>query len=410
MKIPMSFVQNFFSTVYSSTAKLIKSCLNYNNKRLISMVSFEQLEYLLRSRKVDPNYNEDGFNALHRVAILPLHAKKRTDLLLSMGTDVNMQADGEANNTPLHLFIATENSDMAMYLIDSAEALGARIDFTKCNANQCTVLLLAVKMRQTRLALYMLKKAANRLNVNAQDEGGMTALHYAAALGQPDLLKALIDRGADESLKNNQEQLPKDVCDYSAEKIADILSSVGIQCERDENAVLNYVHDQNRQKLYICLKGTHELKPLTISSTKKVVPRLKARLMDSHSADSRSSSPDQGHDFFVDSSALFNGRKPVPISEAGIKYVIDQLNHFSGKTLLTACQKGQVKTREYFNRRAKNIRHHHAALTVPAKMSDNTVSYSLAHTLLGETRSHHKETAVSQAEITPSGEKRIALN
>jgi uncharacterized protein len=47
-------------------------------------------------------------------------------------------------------------------------------------------------------------------NINAEDEGGNTALHFAAANGKKDIAKFLLENGAKSDVTNSKEQKPID--------------------------------------------------------------------------------------------------------------------------------------------------------------------------------------------------------
>ena len=64
------------------------------------------------------------------------------------------------------------------------------------------LLLTACKNGQKGVVITFLKKEG--INVNAVDEIGMAPIHYAGRKGYRDIVKLLIDKGADVSLVSNE--------------------------------------------------------------------------------------------------------------------------------------------------------------------------------------------------------------
>jgi hypothetical protein len=48
--------------------------------------------------------------------------------------------------------------------------------------------------------------------INAKHEGGDTALHHAIRMGNFGVARLLIRRGADQSIRNDQGELPRELC------------------------------------------------------------------------------------------------------------------------------------------------------------------------------------------------------
>jgi len=49
-------------------------------------------------------------------------------------------------------------------------------------------------------------------DINEHHEGGDTALHHAIRLGNFSVARLLIERGADQTIRNNERKLPRDYC------------------------------------------------------------------------------------------------------------------------------------------------------------------------------------------------------
>ena len=67
----------------------------------------------------------------------------------------------------------------------------------------------------------------NRLEIDLQDRYGSTALHYACEEGRMEMIKALLDRGADRNIKNKEEKVPLEMAKPEIQKIIVNLLSQG---------------------------------------------------------------------------------------------------------------------------------------------------------------------------------------
>jgi hypothetical protein len=66
--------------------------------------------------------------------------------------------------------------------------------------------------------------------INAKHEAGDTALHHAVRMGHFDIVRLLINRGADQSIRNGTGQLPRDLC-WSGE-----WEGLGMTVAKDKNS------------------------------------------------------------------------------------------------------------------------------------------------------------------------------
>jgi ankyrin repeat protein len=205
--------------------------------------------------------NADGISSLH---IAQLSADVRiTKMLLSAGAEVD--ARDRSGETPLMIACfngRTDNAEMLLTQganinardIDSRTALGFSMRMRKpetvrvllargadpnvaCKSDGKTPLMLAIgteqfgdpmgewAFSQDHLAIVvdLLKSGAN---IDAKDKSGETALMKAVRTGKVEIIKALLDKGAQTQLKNDQLQTAADIATAMGhKKIVDVLAN-----------------------------------------------------------------------------------------------------------------------------------------------------------------------------------------
>ena len=127
------------------------------------------------------------------------------DRELSQEEKANLTPDllrGAGDNTKLLEAIAKNKLTIASQLIDIIDDLEPVLlsAADRCRFNKNTPLLLAIKKGQTALALKLIEKL-EVATLNSQDVNGFAAIHHAAILRDNRVLRALIEKGADLSLK-----------------------------------------------------------------------------------------------------------------------------------------------------------------------------------------------------------------
>lgn len=170
----------------------------FNESLLKEELSLEDLEYLLKTRCVDPNYNERGWNALSVACRLRIdQQQERLALLLQHKVPVNHQAVDYHDYTPLHFLIEDENKEVALFFIQQAKRTGMFIHFSLAARDGSTTLLLASKKGLEEVALCILEHStAPEVFMNLWDDQNKTVFDYASSLGQARLLEKLSGLGA----------------------------------------------------------------------------------------------------------------------------------------------------------------------------------------------------------------------
>lgn len=135
--------------------------------------------------------------------------------LIAKGIDVNQKnARGE---TPLVFAAASGEETMVKRLLQAGA--DPNVEFNKAGY---TLLMDASFEGLTPVASDLIKAKAN---INAIDNQGQSALHYAAKEGHRELIKLLIDRGADSSISDKFNMKPLDYAlKYHHSSIKDLFS------------------------------------------------------------------------------------------------------------------------------------------------------------------------------------------
>lgn len=134
------------------------------------------------------------------VATIKGHAEVVQELL-NLGADKEKQCPAGA--TAVHLACEYDQSDILRILADA----GAAVD----NPRHTTLirpLSWAVYCDSVKCIDVLLDRYREMIEIDAQDDSGDTALHVAVEYGTSEALGALLDAGADPSIRNNAGRTP----------------------------------------------------------------------------------------------------------------------------------------------------------------------------------------------------------
>lgn len=187
---------------------------------------------------------------------------ERRNKLLDFGIDRTPYGVNLWGENPLvNYLIACEHPDWAAHLMESLPDI---IDPSLKDWENKDALIIAAKVPTSHdLVPMLLTQFKDKLNLNAQDKNGCTALHYACAYGAKELVDKLLNAGTSFDVKDNKGRTPFDYCKLEKKELLDIAASVGINCDRDWGASRNnlpprfvmLIHDLER-------KGAARIRPI----------------------------------------------------------------------------------------------------------------------------------------------------
>jgi len=164
----------------------------------------------------------DEATAMH-VAIIGGDVKT-IDLLFKAGVNVN--ALSNEKRTPLHNSAITGNSDMALALI----RLGAEIDLV--DKDGCTPLMHAVLENKVAVAEILLDHGADPDVVVRTDDTPLYPLYVAALRGFDEVVRVLLDKGANATAKVEGVPSPVDAAKHNGHEVSAKLISAAIKRQR----------------------------------------------------------------------------------------------------------------------------------------------------------------------------------
>ncbi|QAA34088.1 ankyrin repeat domain-containing protein [Clostridium manihotivorum] len=126
-------------------------------------------------------------------------------LLLDYKADVNISFKSEAmmnSDKPLYIAVKKDKVDIAKLLIERGADINIKVSYYNHNYTLCQNLLeVAVDKKEKNMIELLL---SNNINVNIQDENGVTPLIIVAQNKDEDMFNFLVSKGANQNIKDKE--------------------------------------------------------------------------------------------------------------------------------------------------------------------------------------------------------------
>lgn len=189
-----------YKGLYKLVQLLIEHGANVNNQDIFGHIALilacssrnYDIVKLLLDNKADPNLQTiNGYTAL--MVSFGTHDLKTAELLIYNGADVGLK-----NHSGTDAFLIYIHKIGKYPFFQILIEFGANI-FTTDNSNNNSLIVFSLNPRDIQIAQYLIN---NGINVNHQNNDGITALMYACDKNNYELAKLLIESGANKNLIN----------------------------------------------------------------------------------------------------------------------------------------------------------------------------------------------------------------
>jgi len=166
----------------------------------------EMVKFLI-SKKADPNTTSTNSSPVHEA--VRVHNQAILDIVLGAGGNVNLTTD--FGKTALHMAIQEDQEGIFEYLLQKKSDPKAK------NDGQVSCVHFAAAGKSLKILEKVL--ALKDTNVNERNGNGKTALHIAAEKNNIDIIKMLLNKGADISIKDGWARLAEECGGQSAYRL-----------------------------------------------------------------------------------------------------------------------------------------------------------------------------------------------
>lgn len=229
-----------------------------------SIKNMPLIEQVLTDNGLSVNSYLNGLPLLSLVLISnnPNRYKPYIDFFIERRVNLNLQAHPMQydyyHGTIFHSLLAYERMGAAIYLLTKAQENNISIDFSICDEENKTILLMGVLLRNVEFVSQCLSMLTNNDVINIADEDGRTPLHYAYLLGHREMIELLINHGADTQLMDKKGKRADEMLISHEDVIIDALYKFHISAHRNAGG--------GKTLLQICLKGREDLLDETVSN------------------------------------------------------------------------------------------------------------------------------------------------
>jgi len=168
--------------------------------------NMEMVKFLL-SKKANPNLCSTNSSPVHEA--VRMHNQAILDVLLGAGGKIELTTD--FGKTPLHMAIQEEQEALIDFLISKKADVKAKND-GKVGCVHFAAACTNVKIMEKFLAM-------KDTNINERNGNGKTALHIAAEKNNIDMIKLLLNKGADTQQRDGWGRLAEECGKQTAYKM-----------------------------------------------------------------------------------------------------------------------------------------------------------------------------------------------
>lgn len=280
-------------------------------------IPFAEFKNVLRQSGLHADAHISMQPLIFHAALSCVDTEEKIAHLLSLGADPN--GKHPLDGTGAHMLLANECHDLALYFIAQALSpeLKRTLDLNATDARGQSLLMLAIKMRSTKVATFLVEKGAN---CSLVDAGKRTPMHLAAILGNPSLFELFVS--VEPAQLTQKDQSGRTPLDYlllpRTARHALVLTefnALQIDARRDEAAYQNFIIDMDWGAVERCGQK--------FASTKAAGNELMLLLGQFGAA------------------ACDN----IAYGAKSVAYIAQQIHVFTGRSLVDACVRNQSNIR-----------------------------------------------------------------
>ena len=313
--------------------------------------TLEDFTSLLDIYGVEASIPEKGTLNLMQLTLTTHYNKtsfEKMKALIVLGANINVRVDEEFQNTILHYLIALEhNAPVVLKSIEFMESnTECNFDYTQQDKFGKTPLLLAVSLNNKQIVEKLLnlvsKKNKKNIGLDIPDIEGRTPCMIAAALGHLDILKLLIQAGANCYLKDNQGRDLLQYTNVSADEVRVILNAFSIHPDRIASINHSYLYSNTDAALPVVLveKQTDNEQLLLLSREEPYISLLKIALKLSLN----NQDPALDHEYFQEQTCSFINKPEESILQVTMRNQAQTRQYIKEVLFRFACAFGDMET------------------------------------------------------------------